>query len=172
MNSIYKFSPKAYLKTNLLKITLIYLFLVSFFIVVLFVNETLNLISASVVLLVFAAFLYFLVIKMISLRSGCEIKVNECCIEYCFVRFNGISSNLITERYEEDIYHICKIEKCNISSSNIVIYGLIKKEQKRIRNSHEETKYKEVKSVKIPIYFSGKKQFIQAIEEFQEAHNG
>ncbi len=172
MNSIYKFSSKAYLKANILKIILIYLLLISFFIIALFVNETLTITSALVVLLIFAAFLYFLVAKMISLRSGCELKVNECCIEYCFVKFNGMSPDLITKRYEKDIYHIFKIEKHNIFSSKIVIHGSIKKEQIRIRNSHEETKFKEVKLVKIPIYFSGKKQLIQSIEEFQEVHNG
>jgi len=172
MNYIYKFSPRAYLKVNFLKICLIYLLLDAFFISVLFVNETLNLISALVVLVVFAVFLYFLTTKLIFLRSGCELKINQNCIEYCFVKFNGISSDLITQRYEEDVYYIYKVSKYNVFSSKIVICGLIKKEQKRTRNSYETTKIKEVKSVKIPMYFSDKIQLIQNIEKFQEANNG
>lgn len=172
MEYVYRFSPRAYVKANMIKITLIYLLLVTFFITVLFINDTLSILSALVVILVFAAFLSFVVTKMISIRSGCDLKISNNSIEYSFVRFNGISSNLITERYEEDSYSIYKVDKYILSSSKITIYGVIKKEEKRVRNSYETSNVVDVKLVRMPMYFSDQKEIIQKLKEFQEANNG
>lgn len=167
MWNIYNFSPKAYIKANLFKLILVYSLLVVLFVFMFWLNGTLTLVSGLAVALLFLAFFSLGVLKITGIRSDCGLKICQDVILYNFVKLNGTSGDLMTHRYEEDIYCITKVDKYVIKSSKIIIYGIIEKDQKRVRNSYENTKTKVIKSVKIPMYFEHINDFIQKLKEFQ-----
>lgn len=165
----YEFSPKSYVKANLIKIILINSLLIALFIFMLWLNSTLTIGSALGVILIFSLFALLLIVKLIGIRSGSSLEIGENCISYHLVKQDGFSGNLRTYRYEEDVYCIYKVDKYVIKSSKIIIYGVIKKDERRERNSYKNSKSKDVKSVKIPMYFSEPNDFIQKLKEFKES---
>lgn len=165
MNKKYEFSDKEYFKMYFPRYLIVYLGLNLFFGITLFLNGTLNIVSASVVIIIFTMLMWFLYTKEIGIKS--ESSLSICCdmVKLEIVKFNGTSSDLITIRRDVDIYIINNLTGYKLHKNYIELHGTGEKKEIRRRNSNTFQKEKTITVVKVPMFFEEKDDFLNKIKQ-------
>lgn len=165
MNKRYEFSSKEYFNMFFLRYLIVCLSLNFVFLMLLLVNETLNVVSASIVVAIFTIFIGFLYLKVLGVKSESYLDICSDTVKLKIVKFSGTSSTRMTIRYDADIYIMGNLTGYRLYKNQIEVYGIGEKQEIRRRNSNKSQNKKKVTSIKIPLLFEEKNNFINEIKQ-------